>query len=251
MAKLTEKVTYLEKMLERIAYNDQALQMKLDRLADEMKAFKDEMKAFKDEMRAFKDEMRVFKDEMKVFKDEMKVFKDEMGAFKDEMKTFKDEMLEFKEWSKKNIENMNKQWGHLANKLGTLVEDIFAPSIDIAIEKYFGCKPNIKLENYRETQDGDHFEIDILAICNKKGKAFIVEVKANPDRIEYINSFEEKMKKIREKLEMVKGYELYPIYAVLNMEESTIKTLTKKGIYAMIVRGDMLEVVNIENVRKN
>ena len=75
-------------------------------------------------------ELQSFKDEMLNFKNEMKVFKDEMLDFKNEMKVFKDEMLDFKEWSKKNIESLNRQWGNLANRMGTLVEDIFFPSMD-------------------------------------------------------------------------------------------------------------------------
>ncbi|HAG08289.1 MAG TPA: hypothetical protein DCK87_01795 [Desulfotomaculum sp.] len=33
---------------------------------------------------------------------------------------------------------MDKRWGDLARKMGTLIEDIFIPSFDLAIEKYFG-----------------------------------------------------------------------------------------------------------------
>ena len=68
--------------------------------------------------------------EMLAFKDEMKGFKDEMLVFKDEMKDFKDEMRE-------DRREMNKQWGNLANKMGTLVEDIIAPAVGPAIRKYF------------------------------------------------------------------------------------------------------------------
>jgi predicted nucleic acid-binding Zn-ribbon protein len=67
---------------------------------------------------------------------EMKEFKDEMKEFKNEMKMFKDEMLEYKNWSKSMIENMNAQWGNLARKMGTLVEDIFYPSAEIVIKKF-------------------------------------------------------------------------------------------------------------------
>ncbi len=51
-----------------------------------------------------------------------------------------EEMKEFKDRAKKSIESLNKRWGDLANKMGTLVEDIFALLIDIVIEKCFGVK---------------------------------------------------------------------------------------------------------------
>ena len=42
------------------------------------------------------------------------------------------EMREFKK-------EMNKRWGELANKMGTLVEDIVAPNISGIAREYFGC----------------------------------------------------------------------------------------------------------------
>ena len=44
-----------------------------------------------------------------------------------EMREFKNEMGEYKDWPKRQIITMNRQWGDLANKLGTFVEDIVAP----------------------------------------------------------------------------------------------------------------------------
>jgi predicted nucleic acid-binding Zn-ribbon protein len=77
---------------------------------------------------------------LEAFKDEMRVFKDEMGAFKNEMKAFKDEMRAFKDEVNEDRKRMNKMWGELANKMGTLVEDIVAPNIAGIAERYFGCE---------------------------------------------------------------------------------------------------------------
>ncbi len=204
-------------------------------------------------MKEFKDEMKVFKDEIqrdtKALKEEMKAFKDEMKAFKDEMKAFKDEMTEFKEWSKKNIESLNKKWGELANKMGTLVEDIFLPSIDLAIEKYFKVVPDMIQPRLRIRRQGEDFELDILAISNETKQAFVVEVKASPHRSEHVERFEEKLKKVKEYLPNLKEYELIGIFAALNMDESTINLLTKKGLYAMVMKGDMLEIVNFDKIK--
>jgi predicted nucleic acid-binding Zn-ribbon protein len=43
---------------------------------------------------------------------------------RNEMREFKDEMKEFREDVKADIKNINKQWGHLALKMGTLVETV-------------------------------------------------------------------------------------------------------------------------------
>jgi len=200
-------------------------------------------------MQEFKDEMKIFKDEMKIFKDEMKVFKDEMLDFKNEMRSFKDEMLDFKEWSKRNIENLNQQWGRLANKMGTLVEDIFAPSIDRVLEKHFGTLPDtIDIKKLVRKEDKS-LEIDILASCEEEKVAYVVEVKANPDRKEYIDDFLKKLQEIPAFIPSLKDYTLQAIYAGLNMKEETVKLLTRKKLYAMVFRGDILEIVNLEDIK--
>lgn len=201
------------------------------------------------EIQEFKKETKVFKDEMLAFKDEMRTFKDEMLSFKDEMKAFKDEILDFKEWSKRSIENLNRQRGNLANKLGILVEDIFAPSIGKAIEKYFGCIPSVIDVKKLVRKNGKSLELDILALCKESKKAFVVEIKANPDRAEYIETFLSKLEEIPHFLPELSDSTIIGIYAGLHMQDATVKLLTQKGLYALVVRGDILEIVNFEELQ--
>ena len=175
----------------------------------------------------------------------------ELQEFKREMQEFKNEMREFKDWSKKNIENLNRQWGNLANKLGTLVEDIFAPSIDIVIKKHFKIAPDRIYTNLLVRKNGDELELDIVASSVKEKKLFVVEVKANPDREEYVERFQRKLSMVFEYLPEYAGFELLPIYAGFSMKENTVKKLSQLGIYAMVVRGDILEIVNFDDVRKS
>ncbi|RKO65646.1 NERD domain-containing protein [Desulfofundulus salinus] len=165
---------------------------------------------------------------MEEFKAEMKAFKDEMKAFKDEMKAFKDEI--------------NKKWGELARKMGTLIEDIFVPSIDLAIEKYFHVVVKDVMPCRKIRRDGRTFEVDILALAGDL--AFVVEVKASPNRVEYVHDFMEKLSQLPGFIPEVRDKKIVPIYAALDMAGSTVDLLTKNGIYAMVVRGDILEIVN-------
>jgi len=175
----------------------------------------------------------------------------ELQEFKREMQEFKNEMREFKDWSKKNIENLNRQWGNLANKLGTLVEDIFAPSIDIVIKKHFKIAPDRIYTNLLVRKNGDELELDIVASSVKEKKLFVAEVKANPDREEYVERFQRKLSMVFEYLPEYTGFELLPIYAGFIMKENTVRKLSQLGIYAMVVRGDILEIVNFDDVRKS
>lgn len=92
--------------------------------------------------RRFEAESKQFREEMLAFKEEIRrdtqALKDEMKAFKDEMKVFKDEMESFRVRIENNIKENNKQWGALANKLGTIVEDLIFPASRPVIESVFG-----------------------------------------------------------------------------------------------------------------
>jgi hypothetical protein len=130
--------------------------------------------------------------------------------------------------------------------MGTLVEDIFFPSMDQTIERYFHIRCDILERNKRIRKDDKSLEIDIMAILKKAKQAFIVEVKSNPDRTEYIEGFLEKLDKITQFLPELEEYTLIGIYAGLDMSKETVHLLTKKRIYAMVFKGDILEIVNYE-----
>lgn len=131
--------------------------------------------------------------------------------------------------------------------MGTLVEDIFLPSIDIAIERHFGVKVEDVLPRRRVKRGGwTIMEVDILVLSGDL--AFVVEVKASPDRREYVDDFVEKLSRLPDYFFELRGRKMIPIYAALDMAGSTVDLLTKKGIYAMVVRGDILEVVNLEEL---
>jgi hypothetical protein len=222
MSTAAQKLSDLERGLMELVYQSRLSEIKIKELAEEMNDFKDEMRVFKDEMKEFKDEMRVFKDEMKEFKDEMKELK----------------------------RDMDKKWGDLARKMGTLIEDIFIPSFDLAIEKYFHLTPSDVMPRRKIRKNGDTLEVDILGYAGEM--AFVVEVKASPNRLEYVHDFIAKLKTLPDFLPEIQKYQIVPIYAALDMEDKTIALLTRNKIYAMVVRGDILELVNFRELeRKN
>ena len=152
-----------------------------------------------------------------------------------------------RQWEEERKE-MNKRWGELANKMGTLVEDIFIPSFDIMLKRYFGVTPKRISSRMKLRNENREIELDIVGFT--EDKVFIVEVKSSPDRQGYIDDFIEKLRVLPEFLPEIKSYEVVPIYAGLTMSESTIEHLTKNNIYALIVRGDILEIVNFDKVKK-
>ena len=195
---------------------------------------------FKDEMKDFKDEMKDFKDEMKDFKDEMKDFKDDSIDFKAEMKSFKDEMRE-------EHRKMNQQWGELANKMGTIVEDIIYPATRPVLEKYFNCELETTMMNITRKKDGIKDEFDVIAVS--ADKVFLIEVKSTM-RQQYVDDFKnKKLERFRFLFSEYNDKTLVPILATLRYEDSMLAYVTRNNIYAMAYREwDYMDILNFDNV---
>lgn len=233
------------------AFKSEMLEFKDEMKAfkDEMLEFKDEMKAFKDEMRDFKDEMKVFKDEMLEFKDEMKAFKDEMLEFKDEIKVFKDEMLEFKDEMRSFKTDTNKKWGELANKFGTLLEDLVEPAFPPLVARCFEEELEGKAVRIRRRVEGTEGEFDLVA--HTATRVFLVEVKSSITQ-QVVDAFlATSVPRFRELFPEYQGKPLYPILASLRVDPSVVDYCTASRVYVMTYREwDYMDLVNLEEVNQ-
>ena len=228
MATIEDRVDKLEEMVMRLVYIQQKTEM-------EIQALKKEMKEFKDEMRQTVAKMEKDTENLKK----------EMKEFKDEMKTFKDEMRE-------EHKKMNKQWGNLANKLGTVVEDIIAPAVSPVIKKYFNCEVN-DLQVRRKKKDiktGLKDEFDVIAVSDECKTVFLVEVKSF-SKVEYINDFKDKkIDKFIKLFPEYKNYKLVPIFASLRLENDIVNYLTKNKIYAMAYKEwEYMDLLNFSKLK--
>jgi len=176
------------------------------------------------------------------------------------------EMIDFKLWASRMIEEgqkrleehkketdrqikeNNKRWGELANKLGTIVEDIIYPAFRPVIRKYFGCEPEktyMRLE-YSNRERGIYEEFDAVAVC--EDKVFLLEVKSTP-REKHIEEFKEKAKRFLEYFSEFAGKKLILIMASLSFNEGFVKQLSKANIYAMAYREwEYMDILNFEEV---
>ncbi len=214
------------------------------RFEAESKQFREEMLAFREaiqrDTQALKDEMRAFKDEMQDFKDEMQDFKDEMRAFKDEMNAFKDRV-------ELNIKENNKQWGALANKLGTIVEDLIFPASRPVIESVFGVtlqhlsmRVVRRKENLRE-------EFDVVAYSEKQ--IFLIEVKSSP-RFDYLSDFvDRKINIFRQLFPEYASLTLVPIFASISVPDDFVQAATNRRVFVMAYREwEYMDILNAKEL---
>jgi DNA polymerase III alpha subunit (gram-positive type) len=262
---------------EEMRKDTKALKEEMRRFKEEIrtdtKAFKEEMRNFKEEIRtdtkAFKEEMRNFKEEIrtdtKAFKEEMRNFKEEIRtdtkAFKEEMrnfkgeiqndtKAFKEEMKNAKEETRKDTKNfkkeLNKKWGELANKMGTIVEDIVAPGLKGVAAEYFGIKefdffaPRLRLKN---TDRSITREFDVIA--ETSDYFFVVETKSTPST-GFISDFIKLIPQLDSWFPVIREKKLVPVFASLYISDDLITYLTRNNILAMATRGDGMDICNTE-----
>ncbi len=158
------------------------------------------------------------------------------------------QIREHKEETRNQIRENNKRWGELANKLGTIVEDIIYPAFRPVVRKYFGCEPEktfMRLE-YTNRQKGIYEEFDAVAVC--EDKVFLLEVKSTP-REKHIEEFKEKAKRFLEYFPEFAGKKLILIMASLSFNEGFVKQLSKANIYAMAYREwEYMDILNFEEV---
>ena len=163
-----------------------------------------------------------------------------------EIQSLKKEMKEFKDRMEKEVKRMNKQWGELANKMGTIVEDIIFPAARPVIKKYFKCDPIDLMMNVERKRNGRREEFDVVAVC--EDKVFLIEVKSTL-RQEHISQVKEKAERFKELFPEYKSRELILILATLSIKKELLNTLTEEGIYGMAYREwEYMDILNFEEL---
>lgn len=155
----------------------------------------------------------------------------EMRAFKDEMRAFKD--------------GMNKRWGDLANRLGTLVEDIVAPAFPDVIKRHFGSEIEDMMVRRKRRKGALREEFDLIAAV--KEDVFVVDVKSQY-KSEYVDTFSQKLDRFKGLFPEYGGKGIVGVIASLYLDESVIRYATARGYYAMGMKGDYMDFLNVEEV---
>ena len=172
----------------------------------------------------------------------------EMISFKNEMRDFKNEMKDFKDQSQRNHRQINQEWGNLARKMGTIVEDIIAPAVRPAVKKYFGEDVVYFAVNARKMVKSLDLagEFDVVAVGEKR--VFLVEVKSTPKE-QYLDDFLDNVGKFRKLFPEYAAMPLIPVFGSLRFEDSFIPLATARGIYLIAYREwDYMDILNFDEI---
>lgn len=215
-------------VIERVDSLEQTVQEFVQSVGIEFKRLYRSQQQTQEELCAFKDEMHVFKDEMKIFKDEMSDFKDEMRAFKDEVH--------------RDRRETNKQWGELSNKLGTLVEDLVAPSLPRVIDEWFQEEvSSFSVRFKRRLPNGSMKEFDAFAVT--PAHVFLTSTKSTL-RIRDVKSFVAEIDLFRTAFPEYATLPLVGVPASLAVDESLLIYAERRGFLVPAVGDELMEVKN-------
>lgn len=178
-------------------------------------------------------ELNLLSRESREFKAEMRVFKNEMSEFKNEMRRFK-------------IES-NKQWGELANKLGTLAEDIVAPSIPRILRQVTGCaETNMEYAAVRarlwHTADSARYrEFDVIAVC---GPYLLLNETKSRLSPRDVDDFVELLGEARSFFPHYAEKKITGAIASLYVDESLVHFAEKAGLLVLGLGEELMDVLN-------
>ncbi len=162
--------------------------------------------------------------------------------------SFIDEMKEFKDFTEKNITSLNKKWGDLANRLGTIAEDLVLPCFQETVEKYLGIKdPETIHSNTIVRRNGKVKEFDIIIIYSDAVILNEVKATATEKSIEtFVNFVQEGI--FFEYFPFLKGKSFLPFLSAMKFTEEALDILTQNGIYAVTPYPNM-KILNISELQ--
>ncbi|MGD9732140.1 MAG: hypothetical protein AB7U45_08160, partial [Desulfamplus sp.] len=175
---------------------------------------------------------------------------DTISEMKKDTEKMKQDTAKMKQDTEQMKKEMNKKWGDLANKMGTVVEDIVAPNIAGIAKKYFKIKKfddfAIRYNRKNRVDDSKIKEFDIIAVSKD---AFIINETKAAARESYVDEF---VKFLNEEIYNYfpehREKRLIPIFSCLYIPENIQNRLTKEKIYAMAMGSDTMDILNFKQI---
>jgi hypothetical protein len=159
-----------------------------------------------------------------------------------EFREFKDEMDRDRQESRAERREMNRKWGELANKLGTMVEDLVYPSLPRVLQETFGHDFDSIHARVRVRQpDGWMKEFDAYAIC--ADLAALNSTKATL-RSADVDRMVEEIAAFRQLLPAHAHLPVVGILATLAVDESVLNYAERMGFLVLAVGDQVMEVKN-------
>jgi hypothetical protein len=137
------------------------------------------------------------------------------------------------------------QWWKLANKMGTIIEDILAPNLRRLAREHFRIDPilafMIRCTRRRADALGVESEFDTLVVGAEA--VILGEAKSTPS-LAYADEFADKVAVFFEFYPEYRGRRLIPIFGSWSIADRVVDRLTAHRIYALRMGEETMELAN-------
>jgi len=158
---------------------------------------------------------------------------------------FEQEMSEFKDEMRASKRELDKKWGDLANKMGTIIEDILAPNLRrLACEHFrFETILDFMIRRSRRRPDRPEIESEFDTLVVGPEAVILGEAKSSPS-LEYADAFADKMRTFFDFFPEYRGRRLIAVFGSWAIADPIVARLTAHGIYALRMGEDTMELAN-------
>ena len=164
-----------------------------------------------------------------------------------ERRESKNEMLNYKEENRQQIREMNIKWGEMAKKLGTITEDLVAPSIPRIVKEEFGLEvTDLMVRRKKKLPDGRSKEYDAIAVADEC--VFVDETKSTLDS-EDVKDFIKDIQEFRGYFPEYEKNKIIGVLASLYVDENVIKYAERSGFLVLAVGDKLMEVMNTKGFK--
>jgi uncharacterized coiled-coil protein SlyX len=246
---LEQRMTKLEEAMEELAQTVARTSASVDRLSREMREFKDEMREFKEEtganwarrdaeLQAYQREWRAeFETYQRAWRAEFESHREKSEA---DLQAYRAEQQAMRR-------EFNQQQGEIANKLGTLAEDLVVPSLPRILTEVVPCPGRdqvsmaVRVRRSHPTERGQSQEYDVIVSCGDYALFNETKSRLRPGDVD----------RLIERLEQARGY--FPEYedrkilgslASLYVDPSLVRYASRQGVLVLATGDELMEVLN-------
>ncbi len=158
------------------------------------------------------------------------------------------DIAEMRQWRVQS----QKQWGELAQKMGTFVEDIVAPNIPRLGQDVFGLGgpedevfsgPRLRVRHPAEPSRIQEFDY----VYGTRTGWIIVESKTDP-KLKDVDEFRDILAHAPEYFPRYAALQLYPVFASLYVPDHVTKYCTRHRIYALGMGPETMQILNLSDL---
>jgi len=238
MINVEERITYLDSIMAELARAQVQTDIALKTAGVHISEMKEDTRRMKESLD--KQDCRVKEDTRRMKEDTRRM----QESLDKQACRMEEDTRRMKESLDNEARRMNKAWGDLANKMGTVAEDVVAPNIPrLAVEEFgFEEVEDLMVRVRRASRRGEKRRREWDIICSGPGKVIVVEVKSTPT-VDKIREVPDRLAEFFDFFPEYEGRERIGIIASWAIDPVLHPAISETGLYGIAMGEHTMEVV--------